>query len=165
MAAWERELQDAIEREHLGQVDDEEDLPAGRTGETEPEFVKIRAKTKEFIEAIHKETKRDERDIRAQLRAVMREHPDIGEVPEGPPGAQDWMQEYGEFRVTPRGVFVPSVGLFNWERICKTPLVPFAHSSMHLTDTSPCVHLQMLTFEGNFQREIESRAGLSPSNR
>jgi hypothetical protein len=155
VSAWARELQDAIERERLGEIDDEEDLPPESTGETEPESVKIRAKTKVFIEAIHKETKRDERDIRAQLRAVMREHTDIGEVPAGPPGAREWMQEYREFQVTPRGVFAPSAGLFNWERVSKTPLAPFAHSSVYGTDVDPRVHILVLTSEGQILREIE----------
>ena len=160
---WEAELREANDRERLGEIDDEEDLELDRTGETEPESVKIRVKTKEFIEAIHKETKRDEGDIKLQLRAVMRDHPNIGEISSNPPGAHVWMRVYGRFRVTPRGVFAPiSAGLFDWERISKTPLDPFAHSLLYLTDQDPRAHLVATTYEGErgIRREIEIPRGV-----
>jgi hypothetical protein len=154
---WESELQEANDRERLGEIDDEEDIDHG-AGETEPQSVKIRAKTKEWIEAIREETRRDESDIKVHLRSVMRDRPNIGEISSDPPGAQNWSHSYGRFRVTPLGVFARVVaGLFDWERICKTPLEPFAHSSMHLSDTDPRVHLNVLTYESKIQREIEIR--------
>jgi hypothetical protein len=153
---FEVELQEANDRQRLGEVDDEEDIEHDRTGEAEPQSVRIRAKTRELIEDIRKKTGRDERDIKARLRLVMRARPNIGEISTDPPGARVWMQPYSRFRVTPRGVFAPvEAGLFDWDRICKTPLAPFAHSSMHVTDTDPRVHLNVLTEEGKIQREIE----------
>jgi hypothetical protein len=72
VGTWKRELQDEIERERLGEIDDEEDLLPERTGEPEPQSVQIRAKTREFIAEIHKQTGHSA-DVRAQLRVVMSE--------------------------------------------------------------------------------------------
>jgi hypothetical protein len=147
---YDNRLRRIADQRQLGDIDDEEANP----DDTDNRPFKIIAD--EAIKEATKELQRSETDIKKSLQRAIRAHPGIGATSVDPPGAHDGMRQYGRFRTTKYGVFAPG-GMFGWERICKTPLDPLAHSSMFRTDMDPRVHLIATTYEGarEIKREIE----------
>src|SRR5438874_717326 len=143
------DLREANDRRQLGDMDDDEERDDAATDpdNTDPK-ASFRAAAKEAAIDAAEKLNRPEKDVLKAIQKAIRHHPEIGDV-SGPPGKGTGMKTYGRWRVTKYGVFAPGNGIWLWDRISKTPLYPFAHSSLHPGDTDPRVHLIRTTLDGD----------------
>jgi hypothetical protein len=145
LSDYDAQLREASDQRQLGLFDDEEP-------DNTPDSGPFKVIGENAIAEAAKKFHRRPNEVRDRLQRAIRRHPEIGAASADPPGAHDGMKTYGRWPVTKYGVFAPG-GIWPWERICKTPLHPLAHSAMYGTDLDPHVHFTRMVYEG--ERKVQ----------